>query len=294
MKSSVGCIPCHIRQIVTTLRAAGVEEEKHYALVQALLPTLAALEPQKTPAENCTLLLLETYRLLGDEDPYKELKAELNRQALTFYSRLEKIIHFNKDPLLTALKASVAGNAMDTGANPNFDIGASLRLELERGFRRSDLEDFRELLAQGGPLVVIGDNSGEIVFDSLLVANLRNFTTELYYVVKDGPISNDATREDAHEIGMDLLAEVVTTGNNFLGVIPERSSEEFRDLIGSAKLVLAKGQANYETLEGTSFAGRKTFFLLQAKCPVIARALEVKMGESVLVRNTPLEMKADA
>jgi uncharacterized protein with ATP-grasp and redox domains len=56
----------------------------------------------------------------------------------------------------------------------------------------------------------------------------------------------------------------------------------------SANLVLAKGQANYETLEGTSFAGDKTFFLLQAKCSVIAKHLGVDLGNSVLVRNKVL------
>ncbi|MGI5875784.1 MAG: damage-control phosphatase ARMT1 family protein [Dethiobacteria bacterium] len=293
MRTSVDCVPCLIRQIITTLKAAGVKEEEHYAMVQALLPTIAALDPTKTPAENSSLVILETYRLLGEKDPFKKAKSEFNQQAFTFYNRLEKIIHFNKDPLLTALRVSVAGNVIDIGTNPDFDVEASIRQELGRGFRRSDIEDFREFLNKGGPLVVIGDNSGEIVFDVLLMAQLRNFTTDLYYVVKGGPIFNDATVVDAEEVGMNLLAKIVTTGSNFMGVVPECCGEEFTTLIGSAGVVLAKGQANYETLEGTPFAGDKTFFLLQAKCPVIARHLKVGLGDSVLVRNEPARMMAD-
>ena len=285
MRSTVDCVPCYIKHIISTLRTAGIEEEEHYAIIHALFPTIAALDPLKTPAKNSSLVLFEAYRLMGAEDPYKEAKTASNQLARTFLPVLERIVSASKDPLLTALKASVAGNAIDMGINPDFDVGASIRRELEREFRRSDVEILRELLNEGGPLVVIGDNSGEIVFDSLLMATLRGFTAELIYVVKDGPILNDATREDAEETGMHLLAKIVTTGSNYLGVIPELCSQELSAAIASARLVLAKGQANYETLEGTSFAGDKTFFLLQAKCPVIAAHLGVELGDSVLVRN---------
>ena len=282
------CVPCYIRQVISTLRVAGVAEEKQYDIIYALFPTIAALDPLKTPAENTSLVLFEVYRLLGMEDPYKEAKAASNDLARRYFPVLERIIAANKDPLLTALKASVAGNAIDMGINPDFDVGASISRELERDFQRSDVDALRELLARGSPsLVVIGDNSGEIVFDSLLVATLRRYATDLSFVVKGGPTLNDATVEDALDVGMDFLAKVLTTGNSYLGVIPELCSPALRAAIASASVVIAKGQANYETLEGTSLAGDKTFFLLQAKCPVIAAHLKVDLGDSVLVRNQP-------
>lgn len=287
MRATVDCVPCYIRQVISTLRIAGVEEEKQYDIIYALFPTIAALDPLKTPAENTSLVLFEVYRLLGAEDPYKEAKAASNDLARRYFPVLERIVAANKDPLLTALKASAAGNAIDMGINPDFDVGISIRQELERDFRHSDLEALRELLAQGGPLVVIGDNSGEIVFDSLLVATLRRYAANLTFVVKGGPALNDATEEDALDVGMDFLAKVITTGNNYLGVLPELCSPALRAAIASAGAVIAKGQANYETLEGTPLAGDKTFFLLQAKCPVIAAHLKVDLGDSVLVRNQP-------
>ena len=288
MRSTIDCVPCYIRQIISTLRVAGVEEEKHYALIHALFPTIAALDPLKSPAENSSLILFEVYRLLGEDDPYQKAKAASNELARTYLPVLERVVSANKDPLLTALKASVAGNAIDMGINPDYDVSESIRRELDRDFRRSDIDSFRELLSQGGPLVVIGDNSGEIVFDSLLLSHLRNYTDELYYVVKGGPILNDATEVDAEDTGMDFLAKVVTTGSNYLGTIPKHSGQELRAALASAHLVLSKGQANYETLEGTSFAGEKTFFFLQAKCPVVAAHLGVELGDSVLVRNQPV------
>jgi uncharacterized protein with ATP-grasp and redox domains len=47
-------------------------------------------------------------------------------------------------------------------------------------------------------------------------------------------------------------------------------------------LVIAKGQGNYETL---SDVDKDIFFVLKAKCPVIARDLGCEVGEMILRRN---------
>lgn len=49
--------------------------------------------------------------------------------------------------------------------------------------------------------------------------------------------------------------------------------------LGRADLIISKGQANYETL---SDVPRNVFFLLKAKCPVIAGHLGVQVGDLVL------------
>jgi uncharacterized protein with ATP-grasp and redox domains len=97
--------------------------------------------------------------------------------------------------------------------------------------------------------------------------------------VKSGPILNDATRDDALAAGVDRVADIVTTGSDAPGTILARCSEEFRRLYDAAELVIAKGQANYETL---SREGSKVFFLLQVKCPVTAREVGVPVGSIIL------------
>ncbi|MGB9792902.1 MAG: damage-control phosphatase ARMT1 family protein, partial [Thermacetogeniaceae bacterium] len=217
MKATVECIPCYLKQAISAMRVAGISDSRQQTLLKALFPVISTLESSKTPAENSSLVLFELYRLLGMEDPFKEAKAYTNRLAKTFIPALEKVIAISDDPLLTALKASVAGNVIDMGIMPGFNIEASIQEELSRDFERSDYQFFRELLREGKPLVVIGDNSGEIFFDLLLLEQLRNFTDDVTYVVKGGPILNDATLEDAKAAGIDLIAKVVTTGNNYLG-----------------------------------------------------------------------------
>lgn len=279
------CIPCYLQQAISACRAAGLDDAGQQHLLAGLLPLLSGLDATKTPAENSTLVLLETYRLLGQEDPFKEAKAASNRLARTFLPSLEKVIEFSDDPLLTALKIAVAGNVIDMGINPKFDVNASIQQVLDKGFARCDSKLLHSRLQGSRRLVVVGDNSGEIFFDYLLLAQLRHYAQEIYYVVKGGPILNDATLEDAREAGIDLLAGVVTTGSNYLGVIPEFCGEPLRSLLEGADLILAKGQANYETLEGTGLAGDQAFFLLRAKCACVASRLGVELGESVLVHN---------
>jgi uncharacterized protein with ATP-grasp and redox domains len=87
------------------------------------------------------------------------------------------------------------------------------------------------------------------------------------------------SREDALAAGVDRVAEVISTGSDVPGTILERCSEEFRRLYDETELVIAKGQANYETL---SEEGQRAFFLLQTKCPVIARDVGVPVGSVVL------------
>ena len=49
-------------------------------------------------------------------------------------------------------------------------------------------------------------------------------------------------------------------------------------------LIIAKGQANYETLDDCP---REIFFLLKTKCPLVGRHIGRGVGSLVLHRNRP-------
>jgi uncharacterized protein with ATP-grasp and redox domains len=108
------------------------------------------------------------------------------------------------------------------------------------------------------------------------------------YAAKSGPVLNDATVNDSLSAGLDQVAEIVSTGSDAPGTILARCSDEFRRLYDEAEMVIAKGQANYETLSET---GSKVFFLLQTKCPVIARDVGVPVGSIVLKQGDSVLMK---
>lgn len=281
------CLPCYLRQVQSVLEVAGADEETAYQVFAQVLPMLGALDREKTPAENSTLVLLRAYAALGQGDPFRAARAASNRQAWEWLARCERRATKAKDPLLFALKVAAAGNIVDLGILKDFDLGASVAEVEAAAFARLDYDALKYYLEKAKQVLVVGDNSGEIVLDRLLLRTLGREGRRVLYAVKAGPVLNDATRQDAAEARLGELAEVIDTGSNYLGVVEGHYSREFGQAMAESGLVIAKGQANYETLEGTLFAGTKTFFLLRAKCAVIAAHLGVPPMAAVLVQNRP-------
>ncbi|MCK5255186.1 MAG: DUF89 family protein, partial [Deltaproteobacteria bacterium] len=121
------------------------------------------------------------------------------------------------------------------------------------------------------------DNAGEIVFDRLFIEQLPR--EKVTYVVRGEPIINDVTIEDAREVDMFELVDVIDNGSDAPGTILETCSHEFQKRFASSDLVIAKGQGNYETL---SDINKRIFFLLQVKCPVIAKDIGFEVGSFVV------------
>ncbi|MGB9920356.1 MAG: damage-control phosphatase ARMT1 family protein [Moorellales bacterium] len=287
MRQVAACLPCYLRQVQSTLEAAGADEDIAYRVWEEVFVLIPGLNRNRSPAENSSVVLRRAYAVLGNEDPFRAAKAESNREAWAWLPYLEKLWAQSPDPLLFALKVSVMGNMVDLGILPGYDLEANLK-ELDRlAFARFDYSHLVERLAGAQSVLVVGDNSGEIVWDRLLLQELARPGYRIRYAVKAGPILNDATRTDAEEARLADLAEVIDTGSDYLGVVEERCHPDFLAALAESDLVIAKGQANYETLEGTTLAGDKTFFLLRAKCAVVAAHLGVAPMAAVLVRNRP-------
>lgn len=278
------CMPCYLIQCLTALRQADINEDKQQAFLESISSELAALSAKRTPSHNSSLIIHRCYELAGVSDPYAKAKRDSNQHAMRIYDQTD-FDPTADDALLLALKLAVAGNVIDLGIQSDYDIDSNLADVMQTGFDPESLDDFEQCLRSAAGVFIVGDNSGEIAFDKALVSVLLAMGKSVIYAVKGGPVLNDATRHDAAMVGMDDLVPVVDTGNAFLGVEWDACSKEFQDTFGEADLVIAKGQANYESLEGSSQAGTKTFFLLKAKCPVVADNLGVSLGSWVLRRN---------
>mgnify|MGYP003884294297 CR=1 FL=1 len=129
-------------------------------------------------------------------------------------------------------------------------------------------------------LLYLGDNAGEIVWDKILIEELLDrFNIEIIYTVRGFPILNDVTMEDATFVGMDKVVKVISNGFDAPGTLLNRCSEEFLKKYEESDLILSKGQGNYESLSRENCA---IFFVLQVKCPVIARDTHCHVGDLVL------------
>lgn len=279
MNVVLDCIPCYLKQARNTLGQTEISEDKALQILHEILPLIPKLDPQGTPAENSTLILWKVNELLGTTDPFAKAKKESNELALNLLPPLRERIVQSSDPLYTALQVSVAGNIIDLGIFKDFDVETSIQEALGKKFAHDDYPSFKEELIGAREVMILGDNSGEIAFDKLLAEQLKALGVRVTYVVKGSPILNDATLEDAEYVEMKDVATVISNGSGFLGTVTKTCSEEFRTALEEADLVISKGQANYESLESACEAGEKTYFLLRAKCEVVAESLRAKLGE---------------
>ncbi|MCK5655532.1 MAG: DUF89 family protein, partial [Candidatus Aureabacteria bacterium] len=101
----------------------------------------------------------------------------------------------------------------------------------------------------------------------------------IVYAVKEKPVINDALVEDACVCGIDKLAKVISSGSDAPGTVLSLCSKNFLRIYKKADMVISKGQGNFEALSTTK---RQAFFLLMAKCPVIAKDVGCEVGDVIL------------
>ncbi len=281
MKTHAQCLSCMVTQVVNAMRFGKYDEDLIYGNTCKLLDSIRTYSKENSPAYNSSLALCEIYRLIGNDDPFNEVKAISNREAQVFYPYLEKIVSEASDSLLMSFQASVAGNIIDLGIRDSYNIEQELQLGINTGFSRSDYPCFLEKLATVDKVLILADNSGEIVFDKLLVKELLARGKKVTYMVKGEPILNDAVMKDAVETGMTQLTEVVTTGAKLIGFERHVVSPQAISIFDASPLVIAKGMANFETLGNQQEAKGKTFCILKAKCDLVAAEAGVALNDLV-------------
>ena len=282
MKLNLDCIPCFQRQALQAVRFISNDEELHQKVLREVTKKLLKSNWESTPLELAHEVHRIVKRLTNEKDPYKEVKKESNDLVLKMYPVLKEQVEANNDPLRTAIRLAIAGNIIDFGPLQKFNLEETINVVLKKKFAIDDYEKLKEKLKDAETLLFFADNAGEIGFDKLLVETFlkaKSFV-KISFVVKGGPIINDATFEDAAYVGLCYLPKIefLKLGSGEAGTGPERNSQEVKRWIRKHDIVISKGQGNYEGLSEND----GLFFLLMAKCPVIASDLGVKFGDIVL------------
>ena len=276
MKNYLDCYPCFLRQALSASRRAGASDDQQRLILLNTMEELCSLSVDATPPQMAFQIHQLVRQQTNNPDPYRHAKNEATQQALALYPRLKELVDKANDPLETAVRIAIAGNIIDLGVNDSYDLEGTLNRVLKQAFAINDLASLRSSLANSSSILYLADNAGETVFDRVLIETLD---IPVSYVVKGGPVINDAIREDAISAGINLVAEIIDNGSNGVGTLLEDCSESFIESFDRAELIIAKGQANYESLSDTQ---APLFFLLQAKCNVIAQHLGVTEGAVVL------------
>lgn len=283
MRTYLDCYPCFLRQALDVARVNGASEREQRAILSQVMQVLDKTDLAATPPEIGYQVHRIVRAALQVSDPYEALKAESTRLALDLYPYLKSLVTEAADPLETGVRLAITGNLIDYGPPSAPAESAVLRAAVDRAFQQPlaihHLETFRRRLAEADQVLYLADNAGETVFDRVLIEVLARPTT---YVVKGAPVLNDATRADALAAGLDQIAQIMDNGSDAPGTILDQCSTALRERFDAASLVVAKGQANYETL---SDSAREVFFLLQVKCPVIAGHVGSPVGSMVIQRS---------
>ena len=261
------CYLCHLKRNTETARAmAGDAAATAFAkeLMQRYLDAPADKgSPWFGPAVT---ELLEKHCGLT-EDRFKEEKEMSNRFVLERLESIRSRINAAKDPLYAALQMAVLGNYIDFSAlkgEVSFEKLEQMLSQAENiALDRQNYEKLCADLQKGKSLLYITDNAGEIGFDRLLAEQIHAQFPDLQitFCVRGGPASNDATREDAAEVGISF--PVIDNGCTVAGTELELLPPETLKLFREADVILSKGQANVETLYG---CGLNIYYLFLIKC----------------------------
>ncbi len=276
MKTYLDCYPCFLRQALSAARHTNASDEQQRLILLNTMKELQALPDNATPPQMAHQIHQLVRQQTNSIDPYRQAKEDATQQALALYPQLKEMVSKAKDPLETAVRIAIAGNIIDLGVSESYDLEATLERVLIQPFAINDLNSLRTSLAKSSSILYLADNAGETVFDRVLIEVLNLPVT---YVVKAQPIINDAIREDAVAAGIEQVGEIIDNGSDAVGTVLNDCSTSFRNRFEQAELIIAKGQANYESLSDSQ---APLFFLLQAKCSVIARDLDVPEGASIL------------
>lgn len=268
MRTKLECIPCLQRQVVEAIRMATDEESEQEKVLREVMRALERMDWK----ENQLNISKKVHGIVVQEfgDPYIRVKEESNRMALALYPEMKRIIEGSEDRIATAIKISIAGNVVDYGPERRIDVNDAINRALNTKLDEETYKSFLKDLESSDEIIFFADNCGEIVFDKPLLELLNR---KVRLVVKKRPILNDAMAKDAIETGISNIPDIE---------LVEMEAGENERLLGKKSLVISKGQGNYEALS----EHKNIYFLLVAKCPLIAECLGVDVGSIVFRRSS--------
>lgn len=282
MKVHLDCIPCLLRQALEATRLSSTDLAIRERALRDVMNYLSDIYWDRTTPELATYVHRLIKRVTCNPDPYSQLKEKYTHAALEVYPKLAATVKSSKDPLLTAAKIAIAGNIIDFGLKLDINLEKEISDVLIDELAINDVDKLRESLLEPKRILYLADNAGETVFDKLLIEELLKQKAEVIYAVKDKPILNDATFQDAKAAGITKIANVISIGTDCTGILLRECAPKFLNEFEKCSLVISKGQGNYESLSDIS--DKEIFFLLKVKCPIIAEDVGVKTGSAILKR----------
>jgi len=288
MKTYFDCIPCFVNQALQAVRAVTDDEGIQERVLRSVLREVEKMDLRQSPPAMGQTIHRLIREVTGTIDPYREHKRKWNRFVLNLLPELRLRVETSSDPFQTAVRLAIAGNIIDSASNHEIDerrVINSVDEALLAPLNEGAVSGLHAELMGAQQILYLADNAGEIVFDRLLIEQLPMDRVTL--AVKGAPVINDATLEDAEQADMVGLVRVISNGSDAPGTMLEQCSNEFKEAFEGSDVVVAKGQAHYETLNDSV---QNLFFVLMAKCSVIAKDIGCRQGSLVVLHKRAAEI----
>lgn len=249
MKPIPDCVPDALRLIIAAARAVSDDDFIHR---KVLLKVMAEMADNGDLGTNPADLYLEAWetacRSLGVRDPYEKEKARGNKTALGILKSLYERSTSDGDLMKGSLKISFAGAMIMFTGLGRADIEEKIGYYYNS---RPGLDQTKELIAdleKADTVMIIADRAGEIAMDRPLAEYLTEMGKKVYLAVAAKPVFSMATEKDAETAGFPSGIEVVNPGTTMYGLVQERASSQFREVLDECDVVIAKGDTHFSTM----------------------------------------------
>lgn len=289
MKLKPECVPCILDVRRRELEMLGLEEEEASRIMIEITKYMSKLLGVDMNVTRLASLVYRRFKELTLEDPYFYVREEalskfkeIRDLCLRAIEGLEGYRRFSE-----AVRLSLMGNSFDYGVAefkpPRLDsiteLANSMVIERDQTLQLYEM-------SKTAKVVFLLDNVEELPFDYVLLGELKRLSARITVIAKSGTFQNDTTIDDAKQVGFHKLADkLIESGSDSSSIFLEEVSEEVKREVATSNVIIAKGMAHYEYISDTHLKA-KTFFLLRAKCKVIARELGVDVGSYVVLRGS--------
>lgn len=279
------CVSCMLNSRINQF-PQDAPEEKKVEYMTRVLRELGEMKDAHGPVLATRNIVKLQAELFGTKKDYSELKSKFNQFVMEKVPFLKTEIEKADDSFKRAIQYGIVGNYIDFAVMEHVDENQLEQLFIDAANYVLDEAVYHAMkqdVCNAKNIVYLLDNCGEIVIDKLIIEELRklNPQVKITAVVRGEEAMNDATIEDAEEVGLCELVDVIGNGSDILGTCLKYISEEARTAIEEADVILSKGQGNFETLQGYD---KNIYYIFLCKCEMIAEMFGVTKFSPMLVK----------
>ena len=279
------CVSCMLNSRINQF-PEDAPEEKKVEYMTRVLKELGEMKDAHGPVLATRNIVKLQAELFGKKQDYSELKSKFNQFVMEKVPFLKREIEKADDSFKRAVQYGIVGNYIDFAVMEHVDENQLEQFFIDAAQYALDevtYQTMRQDVCNAKRIVYLLDNCGEIVIDMLIIEEVKrlNPQAKITAIVRGEEAMNDATMEDAKEVGLDELVDVIGNGSDILGTCLKYISEEARTVIEEADVILSKGQGNFETLLGYD---KNIYYIFLCKCEMIAEMFGVEKFSPMLVK----------